>query len=267
MGALGLTAFELAKLFVNGKDIKDIVGDIDFSKMDLRTATRGDHVTSKLAPSKSEGMSDIIKKLDEDLQIMIAGTTKEIAKIPGEERTWKRVVGTMENNPLIESYDEDVDRNDIYTNKGINVFKIDGSPDDSIVRDVMTWFTKLVKDQDILDATAIDIKSLANIVAQSGATIEDAPTFVYKNEQHEQTLLDIGVLRYPDIDRPYFKLYRIELTAWSKSERFVFVQNDENGITGVFNMRKYRPRKSVMEGLTKETRKKAIEQANSMFDD
>ncbi|TGZ77192.1 hypothetical protein EX30DRAFT_311547 [Ascodesmis nigricans] len=234
--------------------------------MDLHTATRGDHVTSKLAPSKAEGMSDVIKHLDEELQIMIAGTTEEIAKIPGEERTWMRVIGTMENNPLIESYDEEVNRNDVYTHKGVNVFKFNGSPDSSIVREVLTWFTNLIKDQDVIDATGIDIKSLANIVAQSGATIEDVPTFIYKNEQHEQTILDIGVLRYPDIDRPYFKVYRIELTAWSKSERFVFVQNDENGITGVFNMRKFRPRKSVMDGLTQETRKKAIEQANSMFD-
>ncbi len=73
----------------------------------------------------------------------------------------------------------------------------------------------------------IDIKVLADIVATTGAAIDSFETFFAKNEHHEKTVVDIGVLRYPDIDqlrfisilpvllgiiffsRPFFKVYRI----------------------------------------------------------
>lgn len=51
---------------------------------------------------------------------------------------------------------------------------------------------------------------MARIVAQSGATIDSFETFWVKTETHEQTMIDIGVLRFPDPDQPYFKV-RAEL--------------------------------------------------------
>lgn len=97
---------------------------------------------------------------------------------------------------------------------------------------VQTWFTNVIADDDVLKSTKIDIDVPAKIVAQSGATIVSFETFFAKNEHHEKTLIDIGVLRFPDIDRPYFKLYRIKLVAWSDSSRILFHQEDKNGITG-----------------------------------
>lgn len=55
-------------------------------------------------------------------------------------------------------------------------------------------------------STKIDIKVLANIVAQTGATVDAFVTVFYKEEKHEKTVVDIGVLRFPDIDNPYFKV-------------------------------------------------------------
>jgi hypothetical protein len=71
---------------------------------------------------------------------------------------------------------------------------------------VESWFTRLISDQDVLDSTKIDIKILANIVAQTGATVDAFDAFFYKNEQHEKTLIDIVVLGFPDIDNPHFKV-------------------------------------------------------------
>jgi hypothetical protein len=57
-----------------------------------------------------------------------------------------------------------------------------------------------------LDATKIDIDVLAKIVAQTGATVDSFETLLYKKEKHEKTMVDIGILRFPDIDHPYFKV-------------------------------------------------------------
>ena len=71
---------------------------------------------------------------------------------------------------------------------------------------VQTWFTNLVKDRDVLMSTKIDMKVMSDIVAQSGATITNFFNFWVKTEKHSQTVLDVGVLRFPDIDNPYFKV-------------------------------------------------------------
>jgi hypothetical protein len=81
-------------------------------------------------------------------------------------------------------------------------------------------------------STSIDIKILANLVAKTGATVDDFGIFFYKNERKQKTLLDIGVLRFPDPNNPRFKVYRLKLTAWAHSERVLMVQEDCNGITG-----------------------------------
>ncbi|KAJ7915222.1 hypothetical protein B0H13DRAFT_2324595 [Mycena leptocephala] len=117
----------------------------------------------------------------------------------------------------------------------------------------------------VLKSTAIDIKVMAHIVAQTGATIDSFPALIYKNEYHEKTMVDIGVLRFPDIDHPHFKLYHIRLVAWSDSRRILFVQKDVNGITGEFNSRIFRPRASVIQGLTEDIKKKAIKEAEDLF--
>ncbi|KAF8454702.1 hypothetical protein BGX38DRAFT_1089291, partial [Terfezia claveryi] len=57
-------------------------------------------------------------------------------------------------------------------------------------------------------------------------------TVVYNKEEHRKKVLDIGVLRYPDITHPYIKVYRIQLEAWSLCERIGPVQRDSNGISG-----------------------------------
>lgn len=91
---------------------------------------------------------------------------------------------------------------------------------------------------------------MAKIVAQIGAILENFETLFAKDEYHEQALIDINVLRFPDVDQPYFKVsqnlylesvrlinmlvqvYRIKLAAWSDSSRNLMHQEDTNGITG-----------------------------------
>lgn len=123
----------------------------------------------------------------------------------------------------------------------------------------------LLTDQDILDSTQIDIEGLASVVASTGARVDSIQTVFLKSEHREQTLLEIGVLRYPDIDNPFFKVYRIKLTAWSDCGRFVMVQKDQNGIVGEITVQKFKPRSSVISNMRKEIQKKAVDEAEALF--
>ena len=71
---------------------------------------------------------------------------------------------------------------------------------------VQGWFTELISDSDVIQGSGINIDVLAKIVAQSGATVDSFGSFFAKRERHEKTIIDIGVLRFPDIEHPYFKV-------------------------------------------------------------
>lgn len=72
---------------------------------------------------------------------------------------------------------------------------------------------KFIEDEDVLESTKIDINVLGRIVAQTGATVDSFEAFFAKSEHHEQTIIDIGVLRFPDIDHPFFKVYRNKISG------------------------------------------------------
>ena len=75
------------------------------------------------------------------------------------------------------------------------------------MREVEEWFReKLVTDHDVLKDTQIGIHEIAKIVASTGAYISDFGAFFHKHTVQRKTLLDIGILRFPDIDHPFFKV-------------------------------------------------------------
>lgn len=120
-------------------------------------------------------------------------------------------------------------------------------------------------DSDVLASTGIDIHILAKLVASTGARVNFFPDFFDYQEYHEQTVLEVGVLRYPDIDQPYFKVYRLKLTAWCDRKRVLNEQHDYQGITGIFTVRKYKPRDRVISGMKEEVRRKAVQEAEGLF--
>lgn len=226
-------------------------------------------VHCKLAASFGTLTKDSVKLMDEKLLILIAGTIRELQKIPSNELSWDKVISIFSQNSLMERVgNSEINKTDkLIKDYGTSAFKFDGSPDAAIVKEVKSWFINLLgNDQDVVHDTKIDIDMLAKIVASSGALVDSFEALFYKKEYLEKTIVDIGILRFPDFENPFVKVYRIKLTAWSDCSRVFFMQEDKNGITGEFNSVKYKPRESVIAELKQETKKKAVAEAESLFD-
>ncbi|QGI59999.1 hypothetical protein CEK26_003978 [Fusarium fujikuroi] len=245
----------------------DLVKNFDFSKMNVKEVTKQDFLNCALAPSFKKLSSAEIQALDDEMKIMITGLTKQLGKLSPNDRTWDAIVSLCAQSPFLAPLDDGIARTDSLVKNSSSAFKTDGSPDSGIVKEVTAWFKKLIQDEDVLNSTKIDINVLGRIVAQSGATVDSFESFFHKTEEHTKTVIDIGVLRYPDIDNPYFKIYRIKLTAWSKSTRTLAWQEDRNGIQGEFNVRKYKPRSSVINNLTDAAKAGATKQAADILGD
>ncbi|KAG0304285.1 hypothetical protein BGZ99_002439, partial [Dissophora globulifera] len=210
---LSTVAPKIEKIF-GSKDIKDVLGNFNWDNVSVSEKQDDAFVHCDLAPSLGKLNKAAVMAMDENLKVIIAGTTRTIEQLPKGQRNWEDITSALGQNVLLEPLDDGITRSDkLIKDSGLSAFKFDGAPDESIMREVHTWFTTLVSDEDVLKSTKIDIDFLAKIVAWTGATVEDFETVFAKNEYHEQRVVDIGVLRYPDFEHPFFKVYRIKLTA------------------------------------------------------
>ncbi|KAI0041701.1 hypothetical protein FA95DRAFT_1565114 [Auriscalpium vulgare] len=262
-----LIAPGVALLEIFGPELAKGVGHVvqTFEFRETNESTRKDTLHVNLAPSFGALNRETVQKIDDDLKIMIAATLRELLKISPEQRTWEKVVSVLMQDNLIEQFDKPIDRTEHLSKEGTHWFKIDGSPDPAIVDEVVAWFDKLISDPEVLKSTTIDIKVMARIVAQTGATIRSLPDLVHENERHEKTMVDIGVLEFPSTERPYLQVYRIQLDAFSSSDRTLGRQHDHNGITGRYNSRKFKPRPVFIHSLAPDVKVKAIKEANELF--
>ncbi|TFK61309.1 hypothetical protein BDN72DRAFT_863695 [Pluteus cervinus] len=209
--------------------------------------------------------------MDDNLKIMILGTTAAISRIPPKDRTWENVIATFQNNSLIEPDGEEIGRCEFKSVKSKKTFNLGGCSDPDIVSEIETWFKKLIDNNDILNGTQIDLTGHANIVAQSGARVDSSNPFTFlvtmisNEEEHRKTSCDIGILRYPDISHPYFQVYRIRLNARSSCQRFLVFESNANSINGDFVVRKYKPRASVLDSVRKEIRQAAVKEAENLL--
>lgn len=146
MAAAVGTAVSLAGAFglpTGVKDVRNLVRSFDYSKLSVVSSENQEYLKVDLAPAFGKLDSDSIKLMDEKLKIMISGTTTAIARL--EDKSWANVVATLTQNPLLEPIGDEVHRNDKLMKNGTNTFKFDGSAEQDIVREVETWFKKLVE--------------------------------------------------------------------------------------------------------------------------
>merc|ERR1711874_799867 len=215
--------------------------------------------------------------------IAMLGSTAKLEEAAKKHLDWETVLSIMNQNPYVEAMpdtdarvqalkrtfkqNEDTKYAQFTKDFGTKWFQNDGC-NKTVVNKVLTWFRTFIGDGDVLRATSIDINVLAKIVACQGASVDNFATLFIKKKYTERTMLDIGVLRYPDFERPYFKLYRIKLKAWANCHRVCWIENNENGIQGEFSLKLFQPRASYIDSLKDEVKKcivKAMEDELTEF--
>ncbi|KAJ4490561.1 hypothetical protein J3R30DRAFT_3399876 [Lentinula aciculospora] len=259
---------ELAQLFnpdANGYVATAIKNSTE--KIDVKSEEPIVH--ESLAPSFGDinKASESVKELDDKMKLMIAISMKKLIELKKQNAlSWENVQGCFNQNTSLVPDSSPSEIVKEFVSETSSDFKFDGSPDPQLVQKVMTWWEGVAcPDPDIRNDSKLDIDSLAKIVAWSGATVTNFVDFWSKHERHERTLLEVGVMRYPTIAKPYFKVYRIRLFAWSDCTRTVWHQEDKNGIKSTVTSQTFRPNDEVLAQVKKETTKKAADEIDDMF--
>ncbi|KAF8144732.1 hypothetical protein K438DRAFT_2101479 [Mycena galopus ATCC 62051] len=265
---------ELAQLFpMNAEGIvatcTDIIDKLKSSTEKIDVKSDEPVVHESLAPSFGDlaKAGEAVKELDAKMKLMIAISMQKLLEYKKNGGlSWKNVQGCFNTNPSLVPMEESQELTKQFVSETSSNFKFNGDPDPVLVQKVLNWWaSEACPDVDIRNDSKLDIGSLAKIVAWSGATVTNFVDFWTKHERHERRMLEIGVMRYPTIANPYFKIYRIQLYAWSDCTRTVWAQEDKNGIQSIITWQRFRPNDEVLSKVKEETTKKAVSEIDDMF--
>ncbi|KAI0768270.1 hypothetical protein BD413DRAFT_133657 [Trametes elegans] len=177
---------------------------------------------------------------------MITGTMRALRKERearcGPLDQWQTTVSTLLQNTLIEPFDAEISsRAATGSSKEVGSSSLAGAPTavlsgrwafaalarcPTVTTDASTprspskanaWFVNLIGDQDVLKSTYADIGVIGTLVAQTGAAMRARPRTAkfYQTQALEESLVDIGILRLPDINHPP----RVPSGAWRSRTR------------------------------------------------
>ncbi|OOO10872.1 hypothetical protein OAory_01073420 [Aspergillus oryzae] len=245
----------LAEVFgSDGIDIAERINNFKWNTIYDRGGPNAEYLHDGLAPSYGTLNSESIDDLDEAYKVAIAGVMRSLAKLSSSQRTVNNIETVMMNNTYLEPAEDSIDRTENILKGNMGYFNVGANLDNAVV---LTWWNKLIADQDVLNST-INSQAMANIVSQSGAIIDMSQQFWSKSGAHEQKMLDIGVLRFPD-------LYRIKFSVRVDMSRTIFPMGDLGGITGEFHSRSFKPRQAAIDQLEQDALDSAVQEAEDFF--
>ncbi|KLO07187.1 hypothetical protein SCHPADRAFT_932620 [Schizopora paradoxa] len=265
---------DVAKIFgakegrSNVSTIGHIVKNFRFSQLSAKGISSNNILHADLAPTFGQLDRDSMKSLDDELKITIAVVNRCLERMTAEEFTWERIISGFMQIPFVEPAEPflpNIKSGEKLIRQEDSHFRFKKERRDKVAEDVSNWFASLIGDDDVVESTKLDIHVLADIIAANFTSNDGSSTFSAENDQNEKTVLDINVLRYPDSRTRYFKVYRIQLTAWGDSRRGFLRSKADVGISAVYNVRQFKPRSSYIAGLDDEVKAKAIAHAEALF--
>lgn len=213
-----------------------------------------------LAASFGGLKSESVRLMDEELKVMISGTLRSFNNDPQSRSSWENIMATLMSNPLIEEIPGSrVHRQDGHREDGSHTFE-------HRVNEFRRWFNGFINDGDVLQDTRIDTNELGRLIATTGARLQNILDVIAREEYVERNVIDIGILRFPDIDKPYIKVYHIRLKVWRYSHRvLIFFNKNSNGVDGIFDKVHFRPRASTMANISPRIKRIATQDVDDIF--
>lgn len=211
--------------------------------------------TTKLAPSYGNELnSEAYRKIDHDLQVMIAATVQSLNNPSHGILTWEALSEQMEQNQLL----NDVENEQYSTGSLIEDNR--GAQELDTSKGMYTSLVNLVKDSDIVDATPINADSLVRLVATAR---EKAAVSSTAGRLSNTAGIDVGILRYPDITNPYYKVYCIKIDVWFNAEKGAPAKS---GVTCEYRRRDFKPRPDAIQETGAQAQAIAVADAEALFD-
>ncbi|KAJ3528244.1 hypothetical protein NMY22_g9489 [Coprinellus aureogranulatus] len=189
----------------------------------------------------------------------------------GEDMNWVKVIETFDRNPFLER-DPEMSTDRMEQFEAMPSFKVipfgrigTSRKDDEIVHILRMWLEdRLVQNVDINSTMKVPFDDVAQLVTRT-----DPLHFRHifsSSVRHSLDFSHVGVIRYPDIVRPYIQVYCINLNAWASSKsKWVVLKENQSGFNGELSVRTYKPRPEATQEVLDQVHDMARREALLMF--
>ncbi|TEB31673.1 hypothetical protein FA13DRAFT_1732547 [Coprinellus micaceus] len=212
---------------------------IDYSKKGSQDVTKGIFYTGLPQAFRNVRLYKDFHAMDQKLLEALGATFKQFST----GNTSERLFQDMSWDYLTEAFAT----SHFFKKQGNTSEKHMAASKGKVIQDAKAWFGCFVDDPEVSDSIQLSFPEIAEGIANFQKPVEgpDGRAITRdQNDQHEEVFLDIGVLRFPDFEKPFIKVYRLKLIAWT--EYNVKAMRIRSGIRGEFNSCKYVPRSEFL---------------------
>lgn len=218
-------------------------------------------VKFNLAPSYGNITSKSLHQLDESLRVMMAGILEMDVK---DKYSWQDLLLALDMNLYLK-------RQSRYSTKKLERITFTATKVLGIktnkknrVKTINTWFKNLIGNVDILKDTDIDIDSLTELVSKFSVDMMDN---LWTNKFKNISLMDLGILRFPDITKPFFSIYRINLIGTCLYKTYILHQDESSEVLGLFQREVYYPDQKYIDKISRELIDQLLNEIDDLFSD
>ncbi|CAI9736383.1 Hypothetical predicted protein [Octopus vulgaris] len=205
-----------------------------------------------------------LKMIDDNLKIMVAGAISEMDKL--NKTSWEGLLDSLDRIPYLEMVGERTN----FTESNMTRVRTEMLDFASREVDYMTvfftelWFDRLIQEHHMLGEMNINITNLAYYLA-NGEEISIKNALV-GGDIKRKDMMDLAILRFPDIMNPYLTVFMLKFDLVRKSLRAFVVEQIIVGIRCRFNYAKYVPNEEYLKQLREDTRETLVKDIDTLFE-
>lgn len=213
------------------------------------------------------GEMKMLQQMDADMKMGML-TAVEDVKNKQEQNggyiSWKDLMAIFEseNHELFHPcIDEGVTRNGYAWEKSGLYLNFSGGCDMEAVAKAEKCMQDTVADADIWGYLEINKEVIKNIFGEHGVCVGDFQEIFIRNKKIAHIAIDVGVVRFPRLQDPCFKVYRFRVIVFNSETAITFINEKCAGIFCEFREKKYVMTDEYKKNFTPEISKKV----NSKF--
>lgn len=215
------------------------------------------------------GDTKLLKDIDAAMKLGMVNAVEAVKKKQGESGgfiSWKDLTRIFESEgaelyrPCIE---EDKTHSEHAWEETGLFLKFDGAPSPSAIANAEGCMKKTVRDADIWGMLQIDTDLIKKVFGEEGICVTDFMSIFARDKKVAHIAIDVGVVRFPRMEDPCFKVYRFRVIVFRAETSILFINKKSAGIFCEFRERKY----VMTKMFTDKFDAAATEKVNAKFDE
>ena len=140
-----------------------------------------------------------------------------------------------------------------------------GDPDIKKMVEAEEFIKKVIHDEKIWDSLQIDTDLISKIFASQGCDVKSLADWFSRSSNVAHVAIDVGVVRFPRLEDPCFKLYRLRVLVFKSTTAVMLWHKSGQGLFCKFTARKYLMSDKFIAKFDEEATKKVNEQFESVM--